>query len=157
MLFATSCSSKPFAFCIKEQHIKIVETDWRMITTYCVCDPLKQQTGSMAWDWYMTMARCRLDAMRKYARRQLSGMSLFVHIISVHLLESVSAADWVTYLPVGIDYKKQYTKMDTLPNVNTRRGGNNPSHAGLTSNVSPQSSKPRGRELPYRGDLGLCA
>ena len=27
MLFATSCSSKPFAFCIKEQHIKIVETD----------------------------------------------------------------------------------------------------------------------------------
>ena len=26
--------------------------------------------------------------------------------------------------------------MDTLPNVNTRRGGNKPSHAGLTSNVS---------------------
>lgn len=28
--------------------------------------------------------------------------------------------------------------MDTLPNVNTRRGGNKPSHAGLTSNVSPK-------------------
>lgn len=28
--------------------------------------------------------------------------------------------------------------MDTLPNVNTRRGGNKPSRAGLTSNVSPK-------------------
>ena len=42
MLFATSCSSKPFAFCIKEQHIKIVETDRRMITKYCVCDLQKR-------------------------------------------------------------------------------------------------------------------
>ena len=32
--------------------------------------------------------------------------------------------------------------MDTLPNVNTRRGGNNPSHAGLTSNVSPKVQSP---------------
>ena len=28
--------------------------------------------------------------------------------------------------------------MDTLPNVNPRRGGKEPSHAGLTSNVSPK-------------------
>ena len=28
--------------------------------------------------------------------------------------------------------------MNTLPNVNTRRGGNEPSHAGLTSSVSPE-------------------
>lgn len=73
--FATSCGSKPFAFCIKEQHIIIVVTDWSMITTFCVCDPQKRQTGSMTWDWYITMARCHLDAMRKYARRRLSGMS----------------------------------------------------------------------------------
>ena len=32
--------------------------------------------------------------------------------------------------------------MDTLPNVNTRRGGNKPSHAGLTSNVSPKVQSP---------------
>lgn len=33
--------------------------------------------------------------------------------------------------------------MDTLPNVNTRRGGNKPSYAGLTSNVSPEVQKPQ--------------
>ena len=33
--------------------------------------------------------------------------------------------------------------MDTLPNVNTRRGGNKPSHAGLTSNVSPKVQSPQ--------------
>lgn len=32
--------------------------------------------------------------------------------------------------------------MDTLPNVNTRRGGEAPSHAGLTSNVSPEVQSP---------------
>ena len=32
--------------------------------------------------------------------------------------------------------------MDTLPNVNTRRGGNKPSHAGLASNVSPKVQSP---------------
>lgn len=33
--------------------------------------------------------------------------------------------------------------MDTLPNVNTRRGGNKPSHAGLASNVSPKVQSPQ--------------
>ena len=33
--------------------------------------------------------------------------------------------------------------MNTLPNVNTRRGGNKPSHAGLTSNVSPKVQSPQ--------------
>lgn len=32
--------------------------------------------------------------------------------------------------------------MNTLPNVNTRRGGKEPSHAGLTSNVSPEVQRP---------------
>ena len=32
--------------------------------------------------------------------------------------------------------------MDTLPYVNTRRGWNKPSHAGLTSNVSPKVQSP---------------
>ena len=33
--------------------------------------------------------------------------------------------------------------MDTLPNVNTRRGGKDPSHIGLTSNVSPKVQSPQ--------------
>lgn len=33
--------------------------------------------------------------------------------------------------------------MDTLPNVNTRRGGNEPSHAGLASSVSPEVQSPQ--------------
>ena len=33
--------------------------------------------------------------------------------------------------------------MDTLPNVNTRRGGKKTSHAGLTSNVSPKVQCPK--------------
>ena len=32
MLFATSCSSKPFAFCIKEQHINDNTPRW----THCL-------------------------------------------------------------------------------------------------------------------------
>lgn len=32
--------------------------------------------------------------------------------------------------------------MNTLPNVDTRRGGKEPSHAGLTSNVSPEVQSP---------------
>ena len=32
--------------------------------------------------------------------------------------------------------------MDTLPNVNTIRGGSRPSHAGLTSDVSPEVQSP---------------
>ncbi len=32
--------------------------------------------------------------------------------------------------------------MNTLPNVNTRRGGKEPLHAGLTSNVSPEVQRP---------------
>lgn len=33
--------------------------------------------------------------------------------------------------------------MDTLPNVNTRRGGKEPSHAGLASSVSPEVRSPQ--------------
>lgn len=33
--------------------------------------------------------------------------------------------------------------MDTLPNVNTRRGENKPSHVGLTSNVYPEVLNPQ--------------
>lgn len=34
-------------------------------------------------------------------------------------------------------------QMDTLSNVNTRRGGKQPSHAGFTSNVSPEVQSPQ--------------
>ena len=34
-------------------------------------------------------------------------------------------------------------KMDTLPNVNTRRGGKEPSHAGFASSVSPEVQSPQ--------------
>ena len=40
--------------------------------------------------------------------------------------------------------------MDTLPNVNTRRGGNNPPNAGLASNVFPEAqSSPTGVSVRY--------
>lgn len=40
-----------------------------------------------------------------------------------------------------------------LPNADTRRGGKNPSSAGLTSCTSPRSSESSDGELPYRGSL----
>ena len=40
--------------------------------------------------------------------------------------------------------------MDALPNVNTRRGGTNPPHAGLTSDVSPKAQgSPTGVSVRY--------
>lgn len=41
--------------------------------------------------------------------------------------------------------------MDTLPNVNTRRGGNEPSHAGIATNVSPEVQSPKA-ENSHTGD-----
>ncbi len=88
---------------IKVRHIKIVETDWRMITIYCVCDHQKRQTGSIAWTDIWRWRDTALDATRKYARRRLSETS-FRSYNRCSLLKSVSAADGVTDLPVGIDY-----------------------------------------------------
>ena len=47
------------------------------------------------------------------------------------------------HLSACSDCLRQHTKMDTLPNVNTPRGGNKPSHAGFASNVSPEVQCPQ--------------
>ena len=46
----------------------------------------------------------------KMCTKTTFGYVFFVHIIDVHLLESVSAADGVLDLPVSIDYLKHNTR-----------------------------------------------
>lgn len=46
--------------------------------------------------------------------------------------------------------------MDTLPNVNTRRGGENPSSAGLTSCALPEAQGAPGAAICSEGESSTC-